>query len=224
MLTGTFVVSYITSKTASWIALLLLLAVHLTMNYVAVRAVCMRTLNRQRATIVFSHLIEYNVVLTPKQVSAKEQIFARNGILRRSDGTDLGCCHMGASMQDLANLISQRNNASGSFHSVDTHLTDIIELYAMERYVLWYDISTRQGCVVLKEDAKPTDHLRAWLHAWLISRSSGVSDLSIHKSSLDEMRIAFPVDAEILTRAGWDVDMSTLEIRLSTRISYPREL
>ncbi|KAL2810578.1 vitamin B6 photo-protection and homoeostasis-domain-containing protein [Aspergillus granulosus] len=54
MLVGSLVVSHITSFTATWLTLLALLTLHLSLNYAAVRSVQMTTLNRQRANIVFS--------------------------------------------------------------------------------------------------------------------------------------------------------------------------
>jgi hypothetical protein len=55
---GSFVVSYITSPTATWTSLVLLLCLHLGTNYRAVRAVQMTSLNRQRANIVFSTVLD----------------------------------------------------------------------------------------------------------------------------------------------------------------------
>ncbi|RAL09483.1 RUS1 family protein [Aspergillus homomorphus CBS 101889] len=57
MLVGSFVVSHVTGFAATWIALLMLLALHLSLNYAAVRSVQMTSLNRQRANIVFSTLV-----------------------------------------------------------------------------------------------------------------------------------------------------------------------
>ncbi|KAL4930630.1 RUS1 family protein [Aspergillus undulatus] len=57
MLVGSLVVSQITSFTATWITLIFLLSLHLSLNYAAVRSVQMTTLNRQRANIVFSMLL-----------------------------------------------------------------------------------------------------------------------------------------------------------------------
>ncbi|KAL4776250.1 vitamin B6 photo-protection and homoeostasis-domain-containing protein [Aspergillus nidulans var. acristatus] len=57
MLVGSFVVSHITSFTATWLTLVFLVSMHLSLNYAAVRSVQMTTLNRQRANIVFSTLL-----------------------------------------------------------------------------------------------------------------------------------------------------------------------
>ncbi|KAL4944254.1 hypothetical protein BDV06DRAFT_220517 [Aspergillus oleicola] len=111
MLVGSLVVSHITSFTATWVTLILLLSLHLSLNYAAVRSVQMTTLNRQRANIVLSTLLSsdpgffdfvfgYGSVyqthekqgkgknmqtlsaLTPAQVAKQEQIFDAGGVLR----------------------------------------------------------------------------------------------------------------------------------------------
>ncbi len=58
------VVSHVTGFTTTWIALLTLLALHLSLNYAAVRAVQMTSLNRQRANIVLSSLFESDAKLS----------------------------------------------------------------------------------------------------------------------------------------------------------------
>ncbi|KAF7620013.1 hypothetical protein AFLA_001631 [Aspergillus flavus NRRL3357] len=112
MLVGSFVVSRVTSYTATWISLVMLLTMHLSLNYAAVRSVQMTSLNRQRANIVFSTLLNSDTDLdianfnpthethptpkhskatqsqkqwqipTPAQVSKQEKIFETDGILR----------------------------------------------------------------------------------------------------------------------------------------------
>lgn len=105
--TGSLVVTYITSLPATWISLLILLTLHLTLNYAAVRSVQMTSLNRQRANIAFSTLLESDgalvsllssssmqeedkeeeerkewEILTPAQLARQESIFERDGILK----------------------------------------------------------------------------------------------------------------------------------------------
>ncbi|KAJ6155087.1 hypothetical protein N7470_005653, partial [Penicillium chermesinum] len=106
---GSFVVSHITGFKKTWAALLTLLALHLSSNYLAVRSVQMTSLNRQRTNIVFTSLLEsdpdlniyslrpsqprprtplprpnsslWRKPLTPADVAAKERIFHRSGTL-----------------------------------------------------------------------------------------------------------------------------------------------
>ncbi|RLL94544.1 hypothetical protein CFD26_104696 [Aspergillus turcosus] len=74
MLVGSFVVSRVTSFAATWASLLLLLTVHLGMNYAAVRAVQMTSLNRQRANIVFSTLLESDPALDLHSLGLSSEI------------------------------------------------------------------------------------------------------------------------------------------------------
>ena len=71
--TGSLVVTYITSLPATWISLLILLTLHLTLNYAAVRSVQMTSLNRQRANIAFSTLLESDGALVSLLSSSSMQ-------------------------------------------------------------------------------------------------------------------------------------------------------
>ena len=71
--TGSLVVTYITSLPATWISLLILLTLHLTLNYAAVRSVQMTSLNRQRANIAFSTLLESDGALVSLVPSTRAQ-------------------------------------------------------------------------------------------------------------------------------------------------------
>ncbi|KAF7597454.1 hypothetical protein BBP40_003701 [Aspergillus hancockii] len=112
MLVGSLVVSHVTSYTATWISLILLLTMHLGFNYAAVRSVQMTSLNRQRANIAFSTILDSDPDLnlenanliqqahstsnrkgvtqakpnwhipTPAQAAKQEKIFETNGILK----------------------------------------------------------------------------------------------------------------------------------------------
>ncbi|GFF89832.1 UPF0420 protein [Aspergillus udagawae] len=75
MLVGSFVVSQVTSFAATWASLLFLLTVHLGMNYAAVRAVQMTSLNRQRANIVFSTLLESDPALNLHSLGLSREIY-----------------------------------------------------------------------------------------------------------------------------------------------------
>ncbi|KAL4900576.1 hypothetical protein BDW74DRAFT_161689 [Aspergillus multicolor] len=109
MLVGSLVVSRIIGFTATWLTLILLLTMHLSLNYAAVRSVQMTTLNRQRANIVFSSLLSSDPdfvgfvsnpkhqdekpmqqkqtrrevePLNPAQVAKQERIFDAGGALK----------------------------------------------------------------------------------------------------------------------------------------------
>jgi hypothetical protein len=148
MLAGSVIVPCITTPLATWCALLTLLTIHLWTNYRAVRAVSMRTLNRQRANIVFSaylnpscytgsldserlpHRIgstpDTHCVLTPEGVSARERIFERDGVLRWLEGSVIGHCTLGVPLKYILDVLphSNRNSQSGSYSYSDSNDTD----------------------------------------------------------------------------------------------------
>lgn len=103
MLIGSTAVYNLPNRTATWLLLLFLLAVHLLLNYAAIRAVKMRTISRQRANLLFSTLAERGRVLHPGNVSRMESIFERRGgsVFRWLSGPVLGYCDFGVPLQKL---------------------------------------------------------------------------------------------------------------------------
>lgn len=178
MLAGSLVVSHISSKLATWTAMIFLLAIHLGTNYLAVRAVCMRTLNRQRANLAFSTALNYVekhaddnnlwrglVALdtlpgpTLNDIRRRERVFEEDGVLRWN-GEILGYCRVGVDLQTLLKCFSDENQVTGSY----TESTDFGRLLAIFNdvpYIIWYDESNRMFLVVLDKDAKPESELCA---------------------------------------------------------------
>jgi len=145
MLAGSLVVSYVTSRSATWSTLLFLLSIHLWTNYKAVRAVRMRTLNRQRANIVFSSYLQslsdggpYKEMRkywpktgqrveredmkcqlpSPREVSIKERIFELDGVMRWHGSIIMGHCVLGVPLKDILDTIlhSTRYPTAGSYN------------------------------------------------------------------------------------------------------------
>ncbi|KUM60306.1 hypothetical protein ACN42_g6833 [Penicillium freii] len=150
-----------TSFSTTWLLLLILLALHLSMNYIAVRAVQMTSLNRQRANIVFSALLDSDrglalelaldpttptpsskkwTILTPAQVSKHEHIFHRDGALQWTQHSSthtttnhLGSAHIGVSMSTFL-------GGSGSGKTSFTRtlpLQRLAAVFANEFYILF---------------------------------------------------------------------------------------
>ncbi len=140
MLAGSLVVSHITTPLITWSALLILLTIHLGTNYLAVRAVSMRTLNRQRANIVFSTCLdpssfvgvdrlnkspqksnikhpENHRILMPEEVSSMERIFERDGVIRWHGKKIIGRCVLGVPLKAILDTLPQstHNSQTGSY-------------------------------------------------------------------------------------------------------------
>lgn len=86
LIAGTLVVKLVQDRTAVFFLMVALVLGHLYVNYLGVRAVTLRTLNRQRATIIFSHWMRHSSVLSPAEVSERENILTWSPIISNFTG------------------------------------------------------------------------------------------------------------------------------------------
>lgn len=86
LLVGSVVVKYVQSQRSVVLLMSALVLGHLWVNYQAVCSVHMTTLNRQRATILFSKYLETNRVLSPAEVAKRENILRWNTSIPSRDG------------------------------------------------------------------------------------------------------------------------------------------
>jgi hypothetical protein len=247
MLAGSLVVSWVSSPLATWSTLIALLSVHLATNYAAVRAVRMCSLNRQRANIVFSSLLQHGQVLNPAQVSQRERIFERDGALRWGDDGIIGYAKIGVSLSTLLGRVSgSRHAQTGSLHTPTPLLSSLVHVFADEAYILWAD--EQVALIVLKEGCGPGDQLKAWAHALLLTQhqrrrrqrrreakpDDDDDDDTALRSHLDctrpfdgrvaalrqtllETRSLFDAHVASLQDKGWQLDIGALETRAGTR-------
>ncbi|KAJ5060088.1 vitamin B6 photo-protection and homoeostasis-domain-containing protein [Bipolaris maydis] len=242
MLAGSFVVSHITSDIATWCTLILLLVIHLATNYAAVRAVSMQSLNRQRANILFSHILQHGIVLSPKEVSARERIFERGGVLRWADDEVLGKCRIGTSLSELLGRIGRRDKLSGSLAfcssgadgESEVDVFDLLSIFEAEDYVLWASggPAAYEAVIVLKAGCGPIDQLRAWAHALLVAErrqrggdASGSDKAAARnglmgelRDTLYEVRRMFDKYGDEMRAKGWHLDVAALETKAGMRL------
>lgn len=244
MLAGTLVVSRISSQWATWVAMIILLAVHLGTNYLAVRAVAMRTLNRQRANILFSDCLDQLSatekpatqvsklkILTPEQVSLQEKIFERDGVLRWRGGSAIGYGRLGVPFRTLLDQFHPRDSSSGSYKRVSTsNIKLVMDLYRSQGYILWYDRKHTTFLIVLKEQSDIHDQLRAWMHALYAAREVTPSHddeslLEIFRHTMDFIGQLLNTDGghgnnlfNLLEENGWDITTGAMETTPGTRV------
>ena len=146
MWAGGFVVSRVHGNLATWIWLICLLTVHLATNYAAVRAVRMTTLNRQRANVVFSHMLDKGTIMGPDAVADQERIFERDGILRWKGTEVLGSCQIGVTVRTLLkSLPGQRNDVTLSHSHAQLPIVKLMAIFKNEQYLLWFDGKKRRA-------------------------------------------------------------------------------
>lgn len=233
MLVGSIVVQWVTTPFATWSTLILLLSIHLETNRRAVRAVSMRTLNRQRADLVYHHLRRDHVP-SPKEVSDQEYIFAQGGVLRDASGEVLGFCQLGASMSAFLQSFASPHPTTKSTSIPGTALTKLLKPFQDTKYVMWYDplsIGRKVSVhIALKKDATARDQLMAWWHAIALAEASHRNDIQmVEKSSSDSATLlersmasssALLVKYETaLTELGWDLNTGALETGSNTRLT-----
>ncbi|KAH0602422.1 uncharacterized protein H6S33_008761 [Morchella sextelata] len=198
MLAGSFVVRHITTTWATWVSLTLLLALHLGTNYMAVTSVALRTLNRQRANIVFSRLSDDTSgttganMVTPARAARLERIFERDGVLRWRESEVLGFARIGATFCELAAAIASGGDGGGGggFPTVGggghsrargglfpssrpapaISIHDIAKVFRNEKHLLWYDARKREVTICLKNDITSEEQLKAWVHALFVAK------------------------------------------------------
>lgn len=228
MLVGCLVVKVVYTPLATWTTLLLLLTLHLATNYMAVRSVCMRTLNRQRANIVFACLHKHDRVLSPKQVSAKERIFERDGILRDADDKCLGYCKIGVPASELLERLGKTDRLTKATNLPEGRLLQLLDLFETESYIVYMEHPSDIACILLKKGSDTTVQLKAWYHALLLVRQIQ-EGFEGERGSMDAVRrtlVAVRTDWEKVqarvTEAGWDLETAALETTLGSRVSIQR--
>ncbi len=225
----------VSSPTATWLWLITLLSVHLLTNYAAVRSVKMRTLNRQRANLVWSSLFDDGVLLNPEQVAQQERIFERNGVLRWKGSIILGYAEIGVSLQELLVLLGVPDPVSRAVKNPTTTLAELEKMYEEEDYILWYDRDRQRALIVLKERSPAVSQLKAWAHALLVAKRMEDQSTPSPKPSLElgstsniglvlqetlrSVNATFNERIESLRQTGWDLDTAALVTRPGFRIS-----
>lgn len=210
MLVGTLVVRMVEEKRTVWMLMIGLVGVHLLMNYLAVRSVKMRTLNRQRATMVFREWLEHNTLLTPEQVADRESILHNGrGQLSSKSGDYRGFCTF------------------GSYGDVKTWRPRGFDSYDFDSDWYFMGIRHRAGTfymrIALKEGAESA--LPAWFdavtHAYHFD--SALKD-GLESHYENEMPVGYVSDDQkksifaALRQAGWDLDTGALETRSPVRV------
>ena len=224
--TGSVLVSWVSSPMTTWSTLIALISIHLATNYAAVKAVRMTCLNRQRANIVFSNIAQHGKVMSPKDVSLCEQVFERDGVLRWMDGEIVGYAKIGVKLEELLARMGERHKQTGSLQLQGVEMSELLDVFKDEAYILWPVSSSQAALIVLKEGCTPVDQLKAWAHALLLAkRLRGQDDASPSEDGLiAELRGRLKDTREIfgkyvgaLRDRGWDLDVAALETRAGTR-------
>ena len=127
---------------------------HLYMNYLGVRAVCMDSLNRQRATILFDGYIREGKVLSPEEVAKRETLMLVRPYARDANGIK----------KALVELVVSYEEAVRALQAEDVEVLD-----GDNSTIIVAPAAYAGGLATVKiitwENASAKDMLRAWMMA-----------------------------------------------------------
>ena len=197
----------------------------------------MRTLNRQRASLVLSTLLDGGAPLSPEQVSTRERILERDGVLRWKGSCNvLGYAQIGVTLRALLAVLGPPQASTGSVQTSETTLAELEKIHQNEDHLLWYDRRRRMILIILKERATAISQLKAWGHGLLVAQRMSLQspwsaksgserrwNSIIRNSIRDALADVQPCFAEEgvqdLKGAGWDLDTAALMTQPGFRIS-----
>ncbi|KAF5377770.1 hypothetical protein D9757_008111 [Collybiopsis confluens] len=178
MMIGSLTVPYLTTPCSTYTVLFLTVLLHLLINYLGVRGVVLRTLNRQRASLAWlSFKSDPSLLNTPSRLASLERILSLRSDAIRSfpSGKVIASCTL------------------GSKFSTCLPNSDIVGLFRNKRYVLCLDRngtlvagSVQRFHILLKHGYNSADQLEAWVLACeaarllassTIARGSGAATL-----------------------------------------------
>lgn len=131
---------------------LFLVAVHLLANYLAVKALCLDTLNEARLALVVRNYMTNERIPDSKIINKKESIFRLGNPTKRVCGFDI---KIGVS---FASVLKKDAISSMEMNFLLTFFED-------RKYLITMDIETRSIFVILKTNVQPTDILEAYFYA-----------------------------------------------------------
>ncbi|KAJ3521672.1 hypothetical protein NM208_g13187 [Fusarium decemcellulare] len=173
LLAGTFFVKYIEDPRSVVYLMIVLVFSHLLMNYWGVRSVCVDTLNRQRATILFEEYLKTGKILSPTEVAYRENILFWRPVVRNRQGKPTARIDMAESYQDA--MRANRRNTEITVIDCSSHKYTLF-LWSHIRY------THTPIKIMLWNDATAKDALAAWFMsmeiAWLMEGEDYTKELN----------------------------------------------
>ncbi|KAJ4473656.1 vitamin B6 photo-protection and homoeostasis-domain-containing protein [Lentinula aciculospora] len=161
MLIGTMTVPYLTTTWSTYTVLFSMVFLHLSINYIGVRSIIFRSLNRQRACLAWmAFKSKHDFINTPTCLASLEHILMHSDvILGFPSGIILGRCTMGSSF--------------AACHPDP----ELLNIFQHKRYVLCLDRKSSLSAgakphfhIILKHGYNSADQLHAWLFACEVTR------------------------------------------------------
>ena len=167
--------------------------------------------------------------MTPEEVSRKERIFERSSFIRwKGSHSPLAKVKLGVRLNEILTAIGRTHSVTHSVQQDKVSLNDIMDIFANEEYLLWYDSSRKLILIAFKQSVEPASQLQAWLHAMVAARglfllpkveqNDPPNVLKVIASELEGIRLGWEDKLKALAAARWDLDTASLETVSGTRI------
>jgi hypothetical protein len=139
-----------------WLLFVILSLIHLFSNYVAVRSVILRKINRHRAHLLLDHFIKYKNVLNPTEISQKESLlsvlFQKDGIyLGDSVTKDCSCVKSICESKDDYYILKHKNGYISVFFEEGFDSDKILIVYFIALLIKSFGFNQKQANKFLKE-------------------------------------------------------------------------
>lgn len=228
LLAGTAIVKLVEDQSTVLVLMVLLVLAHLWTNYLGVRSVCLATVNRQRATILFDELARSGTILTPKEVASREQILFWKPVAVNRNGKPVTRVHFATSYTDAAGFQGNDNGArayDGPMH------TSFIRPYSPGRLgcirlFLWHGAEARHAVLawfMALETAWTTDRGAPYGMAQMPSSSAMVGNNGDHPQVPASAPPSIVKGDQIwsrLTDRGWDLETQAMETEAPVRFRF----
>ncbi|XP_063285198.1 RUS family member 1 isoform X2 [Pelobates fuscus] len=175
----------------TYLIFLLLTLLHLYANYRAVSSIVMETLNQSRLSIVLDYYLREGRILSPAEANPQEPLLPGLGFQVT--------VNLGVPLKSLVTSVSQMDKLMNGNHS---------------RYLLGWRADTGNLAVVLHEQARSIDMIRATVHAEILHRKTRSTDpqrFTILTETHRQLDQIFPDFHHGLCVLGWVTDRNLLD-------------
>lgn len=169
MWVGGIIVSNVHGTLETWACLIPLLTFHLWANWKAVESVRLNSLNSQRATILLGGFLHHRRLMSLDEVGRVESVLGQGKTSPPGWAFRRSSFKIGASVNDLLACVAGRTRRLSQNYP---HLLELADIFANEDYLLWFDITTGRGVVLLKESASGETQAKSYCHLLRCSQQS----------------------------------------------------
>ncbi|CAG7555905.1 unnamed protein product [Fusarium equiseti] len=198
---GTLIVKYVEDHHTVVFLMTTLVFAHLWMNYLGVSSVCMDNLNRQRASIIFEEFLKTGKVLSPEEVSKRENILFWRPIVRNQNGEEVARIEMAGSYDEALRG------------------KDVVRVDGWKNTLFITPGHPVRIKIMLWKDSTAIHAASAWFEAMKMAWGMVGKEKTI--PGKEKQEITFPEVAlwDQLQAKGWRLDSHAFETHAPTRIS-----